>query len=234
MRLPIGKGVYIRDDLAHPADGAVRWCQDTHTKWAAVNFVYGSAITALLAARVEVWVFALPERLTPHHWDDTLRACANAAGGCAGLMLDPEAGWAPGHEATRFGDALEALLRRSGNRLGLGITTNAGHLALAGRWARQLGPLGAWISPQIYDHSRGDPPTRRHGELLAWQAQGWAAVVPSIGVIVDHGHHDLGEAYFEAYFRAAPRWRAAILWPSRPAYTGHQRQVVADLWQTAG
>ena len=234
MAVPVGKGVYIRDDLAHPPIEAVRWCQDTHTTWAAVNFLYRSAMAALRAAGIEVWVFALPDRLIPPHWDATLRACTDAAeaGGCAGLLLDPEAGWFPGREATRFGNALTGLLQRPGNRLGLGITTNAGHRVLAAQWAQQLGPLGAWISPQIYDHSRGDPPNLRHAEVPAWQAQRWAGVVPSIGVIVDRGHDDLGDAYFEAYFRALPRWRSAILWPRRPAYTGRKRQAVADLWQT--
>lgn len=233
--IPSGKGVYLRDDLARkrpgekPGGRALDWCKAAGMRWAAINVAHERTCEVLAANGIECWAFALPDDYRPGRWPaalDRSRAMVRHHG-ARGILADPEMGWASSspYERASLASALRAELAAG---TGVGVTTHDGLRAFGQRMAVRYGlaQAGAWASPQVYDHQRGETLERPRVVAETWAVHGWAAVCPSVGT-----WGKLGLTALRDYLAALPRtWPAAALWYAGSAPKGTALRLVAG-WQ---
>ena len=217
------RGCYLRDDIARDPDKALAWMRAAGLDTAAVNVAHRDTLTALAQAKIDTWVFALPDLWMPTRWRTTLIRCVEAARSCKarGVLPDPEMGWSGADKSERLAlrDTLAATVRGG---TGVLVTTHDGLRRFARYLAGELGPLGVVGSPQVYDHQRGETLDRPARICTEWDAHGWAAVVPSVGSF------GRDTESFRAYFAALPKDRGGLIWYAGDAPKGKRLDAIRE------
>lgn len=243
-RIPYGKGIALRDDMARTGPIALTFLRKVGARWATVNVGHLETAKFLHSQGIDVWMFANPEKFTLELWRGTLvrlEAAANEVG-CRQVLPDvewayenPRKSWAlaPVSEWRALAQALNEMMRRG---ISIGFTTYDSLRSRVELYiARVIGPLGAWAAPQTYDHELGEVFTRPWSIYKKWKRGSWADIIPFVGSLAPpHGSHEFRS--FQGYYQAISLnpWRGAIVWyDNLPAPVGAWLATIAQ-WTVIG